>query len=165
MYHAACKVEFQPFNRSYSQLTFFNLFIKTSVRASDVPSASTKIIVPLMMFRFHAREPIAYSSMYRIYSVVLLIWSWIYGAYDRYIYRCKNGSTQKFAVLQADATNYFGHVWYPKHLRKRKLTGLFTVIRLYTVRFSEIENPTVRFGAVLRKRKSYGAVRCGFHKL
>ena len=24
MYHAACKVEFQPFNRSYSQLTFFN---------------------------------------------------------------------------------------------------------------------------------------------
>ena len=29
------------------------------------------------------------------------------------------------------------------------------------MRFSEIENPTVRFGAVLRKRKSYGAVRCG----
>ena len=25
MYHAACKVEFQPFNRSYSQLTFFNI--------------------------------------------------------------------------------------------------------------------------------------------
>ena len=24
MYHAACKVEFQPFQRSYSQLTFFN---------------------------------------------------------------------------------------------------------------------------------------------
>ena len=24
MYHAACKVEFQPFKRSYSQLTFFN---------------------------------------------------------------------------------------------------------------------------------------------
>ena len=23
MYHAACKVEFQPFTRSYSQLTFF----------------------------------------------------------------------------------------------------------------------------------------------
>ena len=23
MYHAACKVEFQPFNRSYSQLTLF----------------------------------------------------------------------------------------------------------------------------------------------
>ena len=43
--------------------------------------------------------------------------------------------------------------------------GLFTVIRPYTVRFSEIENPTVRFGAVLRKRKSYGAVRCGFQIL
>ena len=24
MYHAACKVEFQPFKRPYSQLTFFN---------------------------------------------------------------------------------------------------------------------------------------------
>ena len=24
MYHAACKVEFQPFTRSYSQLTFSN---------------------------------------------------------------------------------------------------------------------------------------------
>ena len=28
MYHAACKVEFQPFKRLYSQLTFFNFFIK-----------------------------------------------------------------------------------------------------------------------------------------
>ena len=28
MYHAACKVECQPFNRSYSQLTFFNFLIK-----------------------------------------------------------------------------------------------------------------------------------------
>ena len=26
MYHAACKVEFQLFNRSYSQLTFFEFF-------------------------------------------------------------------------------------------------------------------------------------------
>ena len=42
------------------------------------------------------------------------------------------------------------------------LPGLFTVICPYTVRFSEVENPTVRFGAVLRKRKSYGTVRCGF---
>ena len=28
MYHAACKVEFQPFTRSYSQLTFFNFYKK-----------------------------------------------------------------------------------------------------------------------------------------
>ena len=27
MHHAACKVEFQPFNRPYSQLTSFNFFI------------------------------------------------------------------------------------------------------------------------------------------
>ena len=26
MYHAACKVEFQPFKRLYSELTFFNFF-------------------------------------------------------------------------------------------------------------------------------------------
>ena len=30
MYHATCKVEFQPFKRSYSQLTFSQLFIKWS---------------------------------------------------------------------------------------------------------------------------------------
>ena len=28
MYHAACKVEFEPFTRSYSQLTFFNFLLK-----------------------------------------------------------------------------------------------------------------------------------------
>ena len=31
MYHAACKVEFQPFTRSYSQLMFFNLFFLKKV--------------------------------------------------------------------------------------------------------------------------------------
>ena len=30
MYHAACKVEFNPFNRSYSQLTFFNFYTSKS---------------------------------------------------------------------------------------------------------------------------------------
>ena len=29
MYHAACKVELQPFKRSYSQLTFFNFLLNT----------------------------------------------------------------------------------------------------------------------------------------
>ena len=32
------------------------------------------------------------------------------------------------------------------------------------MRFFLFENPTVRFGAVLRKRKSYSPVRCGFKK-
>ena len=31
-----------------------------------------------------------------------------------------------------------------------------------TVRFSDVVNPTVRFGAVFRCRKPCGAVRCGF---
>ena len=34
MYHAACKVEFQPFKRSYSQLTFFN-FYKTALQKRE----------------------------------------------------------------------------------------------------------------------------------
>ena len=48
MYHAACKVEFQPFTRSYSQLTFFNffqLFIKTFYR-----------IHPFIAFFIHYRH-------------------------------------------------------------------------------------------------------------
>ena len=32
MYHAACKVEFQPFTRSYSQLTFFNFLFKKIIK-------------------------------------------------------------------------------------------------------------------------------------
>ena len=35
MYHAACKVEFQPFKRSYSQLTFFNLKKKITANTYD----------------------------------------------------------------------------------------------------------------------------------
>ena len=30
------------------------------------------------------------------------------------------------------------------------------------MRFAENKNPTVRFGAVFRTRKSYGAIPCGF---
>ena len=32
------------------------------------------------------------------------------------------------------------------------------------MRFSDIVNPAVRFGVVLKNRKSYGAVRCRFQK-
>ena len=35
MYHAACKVEFQPFKWSYSQLTFFNLKKKITANTYD----------------------------------------------------------------------------------------------------------------------------------
>ena len=35
MYHAACKVEFHPFKRSYSQLTFFNFKKKKTVRSQS----------------------------------------------------------------------------------------------------------------------------------
>ena len=46
MYHAACKVEFQPFTRSYSQLTFSTFYKNISgqcglyVRMEDVGTAS-----------------------------------------------------------------------------------------------------------------------------
>ena len=46
MYHAACKVEFQPFKRSYSQLTFFN-FLYSSKLYSEYPSLS--VHVPLCL--------------------------------------------------------------------------------------------------------------------
>ena len=35
MYHAACKVEFEPFKRSYSQLTFFNFKKKRNLLSSS----------------------------------------------------------------------------------------------------------------------------------
>ena len=48
MYHAACKVELQPFKRSYSQLTFFQLFIKyvrqnQQTRATAADKANTDL--------------------------------------------------------------------------------------------------------------------------
>ena len=36
------------------------------------------------------------------------------------------------------------------------------ILRCGSVPFSFIVNPTVRFGAVFKNRKSYGAVRCGY---
>ena len=35
MYHAACKVEFQPFKRSYSLLTFSTFYKNNSVYANQ----------------------------------------------------------------------------------------------------------------------------------
>ena len=34
----------------------------------------------------------------------------------------------------------------------------------FTVRFGAVIYPTVWFGTVLKNKKSYGAVRCGFHR-
>ena len=47
MYHAACKVEFQPFNRSYSQLTFFNVFQKNF----DVSCEYDRWVVQTQLFK------------------------------------------------------------------------------------------------------------------
>ena len=38
------------------------------------------------------------------------------------------------------------------------------MLRCGLVRFSDVVNPTVRFGAVFRYRKTYGAVRFGFEE-
>ena len=51
MYHAACKVEVQPFKRSYSQLTFFNFLWDMDTRVY--------IASP-----FTARAAVVYSSIY-----------------------------------------------------------------------------------------------------
>ena len=42
MHHAACKVEFQPFKWSYSQLTFFYFFIK-NIKWKGKPRRSVQI--------------------------------------------------------------------------------------------------------------------------
>ena len=41
MYHAACKVEFQPFKRSYSQLTFSNLKKKITFKLVELSIINT----------------------------------------------------------------------------------------------------------------------------
>jgi len=46
MYHAACKVEFQPFKRSYSQLTFFNLKKKSQLLRMTMETRCFKVIFP-----------------------------------------------------------------------------------------------------------------------
>ena len=38
------------------------------------------------------------------------------------------------------------------------------ILRCGSVRFSNVVNPTVRFGAVFQYRKTYGAVRFGFEE-
>ena len=43
MYHAACKVEFQPFNQSYSKLTFFNFFKKTAQAVDNLVSTNKRM--------------------------------------------------------------------------------------------------------------------------
>ena len=66
MYHAACKVEFQPFKRLYSQLTFFNFLLKyiymavccRSLWVHDRPQREQYIEVYLMKYdRWLVRGP------------------------------------------------------------------------------------------------------------
>ena len=64
MYHAACKVEFQPFNRSYSQLTFFNFLSNVSIPAEVQYSTALYIYtavdvvynVPCLQYRKNNRH-------------------------------------------------------------------------------------------------------------
>ena len=48
MYHAACNVEFQPFNRSYSQLSFLIFFIKSCFFLCAV-AAVLLLLLPLLL--------------------------------------------------------------------------------------------------------------------
>ena len=52
MYHAACKVEFQLFHRSYSQLTFFSFFNVSHVPRSLQSWVSTNSIRRTHSWRF-----------------------------------------------------------------------------------------------------------------
>ena len=54
MYHPACKVEFQPFTRSYSQLTFFNFFYKNHIMRTRL--------------MYHAACKVQFQPFTRLYS-------------------------------------------------------------------------------------------------
>ena len=87
MYHTACKVEFQPFKRSYSQLTFFNIlrsiikFLASSANCSctTVPTVQRFTAVGtlwyfFLCYYFHVVYPTLLLKLY--YSVtrsVLLV--------------------------------------------------------------------------------------------
>ena len=55
MYHAACKVEFQPFNQSYSQLMCFQLFIKCPFKLRNAAETwNTKLVEPCKVKTYHS---------------------------------------------------------------------------------------------------------------
>ena len=76
MHHAACKVEFQLFNRSYSQLTFFNFFVKLSINNHTVRS-----IILYERLIYHAACKVEFQPFKRSYSQLTFL---DYDKYTRY---------------------------------------------------------------------------------
>ena len=63
LYHAACKVEFQPFTRSYSQLTLFNFIWK---RWTSRRNTNTSPITPYLVCNSRS----SYSGQHVIYQTL-----------------------------------------------------------------------------------------------
>ena len=70
MYHAACKVEFQPFNRSYLQLTFFN-FYKKGVDYSSIQSCLMIKITVMIIRTDQAWKRTTYTLSFVFLPIVL----------------------------------------------------------------------------------------------
>ena len=69
MYHAACKVEFQPFNRLYSQLTFFNFLLKKKLHTTyQVLSTQVKKLARWTVYSY-----LAYCSTRHIVPVLVKV--------------------------------------------------------------------------------------------
>ena len=87
MYQAACKVEFQPFNRSYSKLTFFIFFVEnlylvvllvvyTYLVVSGVrmvPGIYTVLVVPATHVWYHPAAPPVRSAMMYLISLLYTV--------------------------------------------------------------------------------------------
>ena len=70
MYQAACKVEFQPFNRSYSQLVFFNFLLRKYYLRTlcDIICRKFSLILAIMLTCFESPLNVetAYIFLHRI---------------------------------------------------------------------------------------------------
>ena len=82
MYHAACKVEFQPFKRSYSQLTFFNFLWNhlTRVTKSYLLALGTTQISPFFFLLQCTMYKLQTSTRWRFVFMVTCKWmnEWTY---------------------------------------------------------------------------------------
>ena len=112
MYHAACKVEFQPFKRSSSQLTFFNFLLKNILRSIFVTagqvsgkSANVSIIIIILSGRRAVRD----GRSVKLLLLLLLV---------RAVYFVKSF---KYVSCEYDRLNGWNStlqaVWYIRHVR------------------------------------------------
>ena len=94
MYHAACKVEFQPFNRSYSQLTSFIFVINQTTTKKIVWNVANVLYEPLR------RPDLPSFFLHGIWSIIRLFGKIFWTSLDqKYIRQKKKGSQPRSSRL------------------------------------------------------------------